>query len=213
MCNTKIPKYLYGESLQKSEKGATKYHRKDGLRGRQVLSRPSLYVAIWRLSSSTSPKVLRSKLEGKFVNSKYILVLHISNNSLERGNFFSWNQKCVLFLNSRYFSNLCAVSSISPYQIGTSRTKQRVYCKSLRKKFDISKCNKCLGAKAPVLIHGSNSWKLNMNQFYGKLKKMSTATSEINFTEKCLERHNSVESVNSSNDEYEQELNKVSFTI
>ena len=44
-----------------------------------------------------------------------------------------------------------------------------------------------------------------MNQFYGKLKKMSTATSEINFTEKCLERHNSVESVNSSNDEYEQE--------
>ena len=34
---------------------------------------------------------------------------------------------------------------------------------------------------------------------------MSTATSEINFTEKCLERHNSVESVNSSNDEYEQE--------
>ena len=44
-----------------------------------------------------------------------------------------------------------------------------------------------------------------MKQFYGKLKKMSTATSEINFTEKCLERHNSVESVNSSNDEYEQE--------
>ena len=46
-----------------------------------------------------------------------------------------------------------------------------------------------------------------MNQFYGKLKKMSTATSEINFTEKCLERHNSVESVNSSNEEESEDEN------